>query len=354
MAEGYSCKVLTFGKSDGKDYGFPVIRVPHIIQPFKFLFVFWRVLRYAFKADLIYALDTYSYGICSLIVSKVLFKPLIVRFTGDSAWEILFNEGKIDDYLTDFQKTWHGFYPALLKWRRTIILAGADRIITDCGFLKEFVGLIGVSKEKVTVINNPAGQLPSLENFDSAEFKNKFSIKGLVILSMSRLVPWKGIGTLINLMPSVIRKFPGTTLLVAGDGPQEENLKKLVRDLSLEKSVIFLGVVGDKKEKKKFYMISDIVVQNTFYEGMSNTLVEAMSEGKAIITTDAGGNVEFVDEGNGVIVGYDNAEQIEKGIMDLLADSALRTRLGEASRIKSKQYSLEKLVEKNISLINSL
>ena len=64
--------------------------------------------------------------------------------------------------------------------------------------------------------------------------------------------------------------------------------------------------------------------------------------------------MEFVDKDNGVIVSYDNAEQIEKAIIALLSDSNLRTRLGEASKIKSKQYSLEKLVEKNISLINSV
>src|SRR3989344_4822973 len=237
-ALGYSCKVLTFGKDDGKDYGFPVIRVPYILQPFQFLFVFWRVFKYAFKADLIYALDTYSYGLCSLVVSKILFRPLIVRFTGDSAWEILFNKGKISDYIVPFQKTWHGFYAALLKFRRAIILAGADKIITDCEFLKDLVGVIGVSKEKVTVINNPAGQLPELDNFNPSELKNKYNIKGPVILSMSRLVPWKGIGTLINLIPSIIKKFPGTTLLIAGDGPQEKNLKKLTRDLNLEKSII--------------------------------------------------------------------------------------------------------------------
>lgn len=354
IAEGYSCKVLTFGEND-KDYGFPVIRTAlNIPQPLRFLAVLWQIFRHSFGADVIYTMDTYSHGLCSLIASKLLFKPLIVRFTGDSAWEILFNKGKINEYIIPFQKSWHGFYSALLKFRRTIILSGADKIITDCQFLKKLVGVIGVPTEKVTVINNPAGQLPELQGFDKNIWKQKFNIKGPVLLSMSRLVPWKGVGILIKMIPSINQKFSGVTLLVAGDGPQESNLKKLVHDMNLGKQVIFLGVVGDKKSKREVYEVGDIVVQNTFYEGMSNSLVEAMSAGKPIITTDAGGNPEFVDNKNGIVVKYDDASAIEKAILDLLSSPDSRSRLGEFSKIKSREYSVEKLTEKNIAVIQSV
>lgn len=355
MGKGYRCSVITYGMDDGAHRPYPVIRIPlSTPQPFRTLLVFWKIFVHASRADILYTLDTYSPGLGTLIAHWILRKPFVLRFTGDSAWELLFNQGKISDDIVTFQKKWYGLRATLLKFRRTIILRGADRIITDCQFLKDLVGIIGIETEKVTVIHNPAGQLPEVPGFDLAEFKREKGAQGKAILSMSRLVPWKGLRIIIELMPRLLRSFPTLQLWIAGEGPDEAALKELIQKLHLEGSVRLLGVVSDKIAKHKLYLASDIVAQNTFYEGMSNTLLEAMLNGKAIVTTMAGGNPEFIDAQTGLIVEYNNKDQWETALLNLLSNPKLIAELGHRAREKAKFYTLDLLVEKNINLIESL
>ena len=109
-----------------------------------------------------------------------------------------------------------------------------------------------------------------------------------VLLTQGRLVPWKGITAIIDAVPLIQKQFSDAKLLIMGDGPEEEKLKLQVTNYKLQDSVIFLGKVTDKKQKKAYYQASRIFVLNTFYEGMSNTLSEAMSEELPVITTMAG------------------------------------------------------------------
>ena len=355
VEEKYNCMVLTFGRDDGVYRSYPVTRASlSVPQPLRGMLVFLQVFRASLKADLIYTLDTYTHGLSSLIVSKILRKPLILRFTGDSAWETLFNQGKIKYDIISFQKKWCGIKAAFRKFLRTQILKGADRIITDCKFLRGLVKVIGIDTGKVVVINNAVQILPELNKFNPYAFRNQLGLRGKVIMTMTRLVPWKGVEVLIKMMPHIITRFPDTTLLIVGDGPQEIVLKELTNKLGIKNSVLFLGKIIDKEEKKRLYTITDVFVLNTFYEGMSNTLLEAMAEQKSIITTSSGGNPEFMNRTNGILVEYNNQEEITKSIIKLLSDSELALQFGHRAQKTAYQYTWDNLVQKNIALMNSL
>ena len=107
-----------------------------------------------------------------------------------------------------------------------------------------------------------------------------------------------------------------------------------------------------RKQKKAYYQASRIFVLNTFYEGMSNTLSEAMSEELPVITTMAGGNPEFVDDNNGRLVEYNNIQQIASAVIELLASPELAKKLGESGRERARKFTIERLVEKNINVIS--
>ena len=355
LEKGFSAKVATFGEDDGEARDYEVIRASlQVRQPQKSWLVFKQIYKETKKTDVIYALDVYTHGLSSLLVSKILNKPLILRFTGDSAWESAFNQGKTRDDIVSFQKKWNGFGMAFRKFLRTRILKGADKIITDCYFLKDLIGVIGVDTKKVTVINNATKALPEVENFDATQFKQENQIKKKVIMTQSRLVPWKGIKTLIEIMPAILERYPDTSLLIMGDGPQEKELKDTIQKLNLENNVKLLGKITDKSEKRKYYNITNAFVLNTFYEGMSNTLLEAMAIGKTVITTNCGGNGEFVNSENGFLTNYDDGQAIAKNIIKIFDNPDMATRLGQAARQTASEYTWEKLVEKNVSLIENL
>jgi glycosyltransferase involved in cell wall biosynthesis len=343
--KGYNPSVITLGDDDNKDRQYKIVRVPFsVIQPFRFLVLFARTLGLALKNDIIYATDNYSNGFSAAIVSKILNKPLILRFTGDSVWESEFNKGNTNSYITDFQNEKHDILTRIKIWRRNFILKTAKKIITDCEFLKNLVSSFGINSEKITVINNAVDQ-----NFeiDSKNGNNN-------ILTMARLVPWKGIDTLIKIMPEVIKQIPEAKLVIAGDGPQMNELKKLVDDLNLTDSIQLLGKIIDKNEKQKLYNSSSIFVLNTFYEGMSNVITEAMAQGLPIVATRSGGNQEFTGDDNGILVDYNNTQQITQAVIELLTNQNKSKELGEKSKEKSSKYSWDLLVEKNIKLINSI
>lgn len=347
IERGYVCSVATFGPDDKTARDYAVERVSlSLPQPWRLLAVIGQIWRLDGQHDVIYATDTYTHGLAALVVSKLRRKPLILRFTGDAAWESAFNQGITQDYIVPFQTKWYGPKVAWRKWLRKRILQGADRIITDCEFLKNLAGIIGVDKAKVIVINNAAEPLPA-----SAEIKN---FGEHVLLTQARLVPWKGMAAIIDAISLIKKQFADVKLLIMGDGPEEEKLKLQVTSYQLQEKVIFLGKVTDKKIKKSYYATSKIFILNTFYEGMSNTLPEAMLEGLPVVTTRSGGNPEFVDNNNGRLVEYNNTQQIAAAVVELFSSPELARQLGANGRARAKKYTVSALAEKNDALLKSL
>lgn len=347
IRRGYVCTVATFGPGDQVNRDYAVERVSlSLSQPWRWLAVIKQIWRLAGRHDVIYATDTYTHGLAAWLVSKLRRRPFILRFTGDAAWETAFNQNITQDYIVDFQTKWYGPKIAFRKWLRKQILKGADKIIADCEFLKNLVGIIGADKAKVTVINNAVEPLPEAD-----EVKN---FGDHVLLTQARLVPWKGLAAIIDALPIVQKQFADTKFLIMGDGPEQNNLKAQTAKMNLNHSVIFLGKVTDKKNKKSYYQTSRIFILNTFYEGMSNTLPEAMLEGLPVITTRAGGNPEFVDNNNGRLVEYNNTQQIATAVVELLSSPELAKRLGENGRERAKRFTVDNLVNKNINVIMNL
>ncbi|MDP1709702.1 MAG: glycosyltransferase family 4 protein, partial [Candidatus Komeilibacteria bacterium] len=152
VERGFICTVATFGPDDNITRNYAVKRVPlSTPQPRRLLSVLAQIWRLARQHDLIYATDTYTHGLAAWLACKFQRKPFILRFTGDAAWESAFNQGVTEDYIVPFQTKWYGPKIAFRKWLRKQILKHADKIITDCEFLKNLVGIIGVDKNKVTV-----------------------------------------------------------------------------------------------------------------------------------------------------------------------------------------------------------
>lgn len=315
-----------------------------IPQPLRFFVLLARTIILALKNDIIYATDNYSNGFSAAIASKFLRKPMILRFTGDSVWESAFNQEKTKSYITDFQNQKHDFLTRAKIWRRNFILKQAKRIITDCEFLKNFLTNIGVNPDKITIINNAVDQ-PQEQPHKSDSH---------TILTMARLVPWKGIDTLIGLMPEIQQQISDAKLVIAGDGPQMDELQKLTQKLNLTDSVHMLGKVTDKNEKQKLFLSANVFVLNTFYEGMSNTIIEAMAQGLPVVATRSGGNTEFVNDNNGILVDYNNTQQITKAVIGLLSNPQKAEQLGKCGKQKSNQYTWSALVEKNIKLIQEI
>jgi len=352
IKRGYRVKVLTFGQKDKGQYFYPISRIsrrwPRFLRSLVFLI---KGLFLALRTDILYNQDLYTAGLTSLIIKKISGKPLVTRFVGDSAWETAVSRGWTKDKIVSFQEKKYGWRIELLKKIRRKILENSDKIIVVSYFLKDLARKIGLAPEKIRVIYNSIDFLkeePSLSNKE--ELKQKFGLRGKVLLTNARLTPWKGIDMLIEIMPRLVEKYDQVSLVVIGEGSELSNLEQLAKELNLENNVFFVGKVS--RQKVVDYLgAADLFVLNTNYEGMSHCLLEAMKMARPIITTLAGGNPETIKNGQtGLLVNYDDKKQWLEAISSILDNPDLAQRLIGQAKEDLKRFSWPRLVQETIKV----
>lgn len=169
----------------------------------------------------------------------------------------------------------------------TIFIKRCDAIIHISEFATRACIKLGFDKGKVHFIPNII-KLPEAQPTP----RNPAQVNPRLI-SVGRLDPIKGFDRLIRAFPEVISNFHGATLDIIGDGPDKSRLAALIKELNLENSVKLLGHQNKVTEKIKDY---DAFVLPSYYEGMPNTLIEALSVGLRVACTPCMGGVQMMLE----------------------------------------------------------
>jgi len=355
IKRGFEIIVLTFGKkSEAKKYPYSVKVVSNNWPSFLKSFIYLKKgLWLALKSDIVYNQDLYTPGFTGLVIKRILGKKLVTRFVGDSAWEIALNRKETTDNIMDFQVNKYSKLVERRKRVRKKILKNSDKVIVASYFLKKLAMEIGLSGDKIKVIYNSIDFLDTQSDL-KVDLKKELNISGQVILTNARLTPWKGVDTLIKIMPKLIKKYENIKLIIISQGPERKNLEKLAVDLDVEENVIFVGQVS-RQLVVEYLKISDVFVLNTNYEGMSFSILEAMKVGLPIITTPAGGNPETINHGEtGLMVEYDNKEQWIGAISQVLDNPDLAKKLVANAKNDLKRFSWEDLVNKTIRVFKNL
>lgn len=184
---------------------------------------------------------------------------------------------------------------------------------------------------------------------DTSQFKPHKKKKSFhVILIVSRLISRKCIDYLLRAMPSIISRFPNTKLIIAGEGNDEDNLKQLANELGLSESINFMGYVKHD-DLPSLYGASDIFILPSLWEGMSNTLLEAIASGLPVVVTDTGGTAELVKD-NGLTIPKEDSIAISDAILLLLENSEECNNMGRKSREIALGFSWEKVAERYFEL----
>jgi len=135
-----------------------------------------------------------------------------------------------------------------------------------------------------------------------------------------------------------------------GGGPQEEELKEKIAQLGIGNRVTLHGDVP-REEVFSLLATMDASVLISDYEGLPRSILEAMSAGLPIITSDVGGVRELVDERNGFVVARHDTEGVAAALARLATEEGLAARLGRASRERSeKEFSLQTMLTATYSV----
>lgn len=151
----------------------------------------------------------------------------------------------------------------------------------------------------------------------------------------------------------VLKSGLACRFIIAGDGPLREALESKVRAQGLETAFEFLGQLPPKQVP---YQQADVVVSTSWREGSSNTLLEAMAHGVAVVGTDVGGTHHLLGRGDvGVLVEPGNVEAVASAIASLLRDTDLRRRLGSNGlNLIRSEYSVDQMVVGHLDLYAEL
>lgn len=308
-----------------------VRRYPKVVRHIAY---FVLLVRAGKDSDAILALDPVSTGFPAMLAARLLKKPFFVKVVGDYAWEQGTQRFGIRVSLDEFVRTKHvPFSVEVFRKIQTYVAQSARTVIVPSEYLRGIVSRWGIDKECVSVIYNAMqeeeeGTLPA-------------SVEGLTrprIVSVGRLVPWKGMPGLIDAMATVQDEFPDAVLLIAGDGPDRDALERFSH-ARLKKGGVLLGPLPHA-DTLALIRDADIFVLNSTYEGLSHLLIEALALGKPVIATNVGGNPELIEDGkNGLLVPVGDRTVLTEAIVHLLKNPSHQDQLGSAAMESAKRFS---------------
>jgi L-malate glycosyltransferase len=153
----------------------------------------------------------------------------------------------------------------------------------------------------------------------------------LSVLYLAHVSKKKGIFDLISAFVDVAYSFPSCILYVAGSGPETPAARDWAERLGIQKRVIFLGQV-ERLSTPEIYRDCSIYCLPSHGEPYATTAIEAMSCGKPIVFTNAGGLPHMIGAEGGIGVGVRDAKDLARALCCLLADPARRKAMGEHNR----------------------
>jgi sugar transferase (PEP-CTERM/EpsH1 system associated) len=179
--------------------------------------------------------------------------------------------------------------------------------------------------------------------------------ENFIIGTVGRLEPVKDYGTLVRASQPILRENPAARLLFVGDGSQRPALEKLARELEISNQTIFTGY---QQDVNPFIEAIDVFVLSSVSEGISNVLLEAMSNFVPVVATAVGGNPEVVvDKETGFLVPGGDVLAMTEKIQRLQRSPGLRQKLGQAGfRVVQQRFSMQQMIaayqDLYISLLN--
>jgi glycosyltransferase involved in cell wall biosynthesis len=151
----------------------------------------------------------------------------------------------------------------------------------------------------------------------------------------------------------IAETYPQVRFTIVGYGNERDSLRELASKLGVESRIEFTGASGSVKD---VYHGFDVFVLSSRHEGFANVIIEAMASGLPIVATDVGGAREAIEEGQtGFVVPPGDPEVLAERVGQLLADPALRCRMGRVGRERAvSQFSLEAMVRRYEDLYDEL
>jgi glycosyltransferase involved in cell wall biosynthesis len=289
-----------------------------------------RKVIFSYKPDVVISLSHYANIVTALptLFSKKEFKFIVCE------------HGYSPKYLPDIG------LKHLRKYLMNLSYKKADKIVAVSKAIKEVLEKsFNIKSEKVEVIHNPIF-LEEIRNKCQEEvehpfFKNK---NVQVIISAGRLSKEKRLDRLLKAFALLRKGQENVRLIILGKGRMWKELEVLASRLSISKYVDF---VGFQSNPYAWISKANIFVLSSDHEGFPMALLEAMTCGTSVISTDCpSGPGEIITNGkNGILVPPANEGALAEAMLDLVSDEEKRKRFSEAAKKRVQEFGVDKIVK---------
>ena len=251
----------------------------------------------------------------------------------------------------------YGFFN--IKKRRIVkSYNNCEKIAANSTYTKDLmIASLNIRNEKIRIIH-PGIDIYSdfIKNDDIESVNHIIGGSFPIITTLARVEKRKGHKFIINAVAKLKVKFPNMLYLIAGKGPYLNEIKRYVRELRLEKHVVFLGWITEP-EKSLVLRNSDLFIMTPTrvgesVEGFGMVFIDAAFHGIASIGTSSGGITDaIIHNETGLICEEGNQNDITNNIELLLSNNKLRTELGQNGKYRArKDYSWKTKVSEYLEL----
>lgn len=251
--------------------------------------------------------------------------------------------------------TCHGFFKTRL-WRR-IYPCWGERVVAISRPVRDHLTIdFKVEGSRAVLIPNGIDLarfvIPKQEDRESA--RRKFGVKGTPVIGIiARLSDVKGHADLIKAFKDVLLKFPDARLLIVGEGPQEDELRRLVEGLQLTRHVDFYKIVNRTADILPLF---DVFVMPSLQEGLGLSVLEAQAMGLPVVASRVGGLPDIIEHNRtGILVEPQDPIALAEAIVRVLSNPVKAWDMGRAARMfVEKNYSSGQMVASTLEMYKDI
>ncbi len=232
-----------------------------------------------------------------------------------------------------------------------------DAVLGNSRAVVEELKQEGVGSDRLGLLYNGI-DLVSFERLpprDSIRQSLGVSDSAALMVCVANLIPYKGHADLIRALGKIRADLPDSwaIAMVGRDTGIGDGLRALAGECGVAQHILWLG---ERSDAVAIYAAADIGVLSSHQEGFSNSVLEGMAAGVAMVVTDVGGNREAVIDGAcGIVVPAHDPSALSKAILRLILDAQMRERMAKAGRKRvAERFSLDACINQYAALYRAL